>query len=108
MCYISLDLTATESVMSTTTIRLSDELKGRVAKAAKRTGTSTHGFILDAIVARTEAEEHRNAFFAEAQRRYEAFRQTGDSVPWDDVKDYMMRKAGGENPPRPIARKAGR
>lgn len=94
--------------MSTTTIRLSDDLKSRVAKAAERAGTTAHSFILDAIVAKTESEERRNEFYAEAQRRWEEFQRTGEAVPWDDVKDYMMRKARGENPPRPAARKIGR
>ena len=35
--------------MSTTTIRLPDELKARIAAAAERTGKSTHTLILEAI-----------------------------------------------------------
>ena len=35
--------------MSTTTIRLPDELKMRVADAAERAGMTPHGFILEAI-----------------------------------------------------------
>jgi predicted transcriptional regulator len=39
--------------MSTTTIRLPDELKARVARAAKRAGTTAHGFIVEAIAEKT-------------------------------------------------------
>ena len=35
--------------MTTTTIRLPDELKARIAKAAKQAGTTSHNFILEAI-----------------------------------------------------------
>ena len=35
--------------MSTTTIRLEDDLKARVAAAAERAGVTAHAFILDAI-----------------------------------------------------------
>jgi predicted DNA-binding protein len=35
--------------MSTTTIRLPEALKSRVTKVAKRSGTTVHGFILEAI-----------------------------------------------------------
>jgi predicted transcriptional regulator len=34
--------------MTTTTIRIDDDLKARVAAAAERAGKSTHAFILDA------------------------------------------------------------
>ena len=37
--------------MSTTTIRLEDDLKERIAQAAERTGRSAHAFIVDAIAA---------------------------------------------------------
>jgi len=45
--------------MSTTTIRLPEDLKARVAAAAKRAGTSTHGFILEAIAEKTAQEGQR-------------------------------------------------
>ena len=35
--------------MSTTTIRIEEDLKARIAAAAERAGKSSHGFILDAI-----------------------------------------------------------
>ena len=34
--------------MSTTTIRLPDDLKEKVARAAKRAGTTSHNFIFEA------------------------------------------------------------
>ncbi|MBI3937042.1 MAG: ribbon-helix-helix protein, CopG family, partial [Betaproteobacteria bacterium] len=43
--------------MSTTTIRLPQDLKERVARAAKRTGATAHGFILEAIREKAEQEE---------------------------------------------------
>ena len=41
--------------MSTTTIRLPEELKARVAEAARKAGASTHSFILEAITEKTQA-----------------------------------------------------
>lgn len=93
---------------TTTTIRLPDELKARVAQAAKRAGTTTHGFILEAIAARTEAQERRSEFHAEAQRRWEEIQRTGKTVPWAEMREYMRRLADGENPPPPVARKQER
>lgn len=94
--------------MSTTTIRLPEELKARIAKAAEEAGTTAHNFMLEAIAARTEAQERRNEFFADAQRRREEFERTGLAVPWEEMREFMVRLARGEAPARPAARKIGR
>ncbi|NCT87817.1 CopG family transcriptional regulator [Stenotrophomonas acidaminiphila] len=39
----------TGQLTGTTTIRLPDELKARIAEMAKETGMTPHGFILEAI-----------------------------------------------------------
>jgi Ribbon-helix-helix protein, copG family. len=93
--------------MSTTTIRLSEELKARVARAAESAGTTTHGFILEAIAARTEAQEHRDDFHAEADRRWQQFLADGLSVEWSEMRDYLLRSSRGESVKRPAARPFG-
>lgn len=94
--------------MSTTTIRLPEELKARVAEAARNAGASTHSFILEAIIEKTESEERRSEFHAEAQRRWVEFQRTGETVSWEEMKKYALGLARGENPPRPVARKSER
>ena len=94
--------------MSTTTIRLPEELKARVAEAARKAGASTHSFILEAITEKTEAQELRNEFYAEAQRRWEEFQRTGKAVPLEEMRDYALGLARGETPPVPVARKLER
>jgi predicted transcriptional regulator len=58
--------------MSTTTIRLPDDLKARVVAAAERAGTSAHGFILEAIAEKAAAAELRADFAALADERHAA------------------------------------
>jgi predicted transcriptional regulator len=95
--------------MSTTTIRLSDELKTRVAEAAKRAGTTSHNFILEAIAEKADSAERRADFCNEADRRYAEFLKTGESIPWDDMRRYLTdRLAGGKPARRPAARKLDR
>lgn len=48
--------------MPTTTIRLPEDLKARVAEAARRAGTSSHAVILAAIAEKAEREEWRADF----------------------------------------------
>lgn len=82
--------------MSTTTIRLPDELKGRLAKVAKRLGSSPHALILDAIAERVSAEETRNSFVEEANARYEKLLDSGKSIPWDEMKRHLKARASGQ------------
>jgi predicted transcriptional regulator len=46
--------------MSTTTVRLPDDLKKRLADVAERAGMTSHALILKAISDRVEADEARN------------------------------------------------
>ena len=55
--------------MATTTIRIEDELKARVAAAAERAGKSTHAFILDAIAHTVEQAELDDDFHRVADER---------------------------------------
>ena len=94
--------------MSTTTIRLPENLKARVAAAAKRAGTTTHGFILDAIAEKTEQEEMRAAFDAEAEDRYARIVATGKTIPWQEMRGYLEERLAGKEVKRPVARKLAR
>lgn len=91
--------------MSTTTIRLPDALKARIAKAAEAAGTTPHGFILDAIAEKTEQSERQSAFHEEAERRWSEFLQSGKGIPWDEMRRYLTGRSRGKSTPRPVARK---
>ncbi len=93
--------------MSTTTIRLEDELKARVAIAAEIAGKTTHAFILDAISQTVEQTELDAQFDAIAERRWANIVATGKSVPWEVARAHLLARASGERPRRPAARKPG-
>jgi len=94
--------------MSTTTIRLPDDLKERVSAAAKRTGTTPHGFILEAIAEKTARTERWDAFHAEADARYERIVATGRAIPWAEMRRYLEDRMSGSGAELPKARKLGR
>ncbi|NCT68063.1 MAG: ribbon-helix-helix protein, CopG family [Rhodanobacteraceae bacterium] len=94
--------------MSTTTIRLPDELKARVARAAERAGTTAHNFILEAITEKTEAEDRRSEFHALAEQRFAQFLESGKSIPWSEMREYLLQRVAGKQPPLPTARKLHR
>ncbi|PPV08576.1 hypothetical protein XBLMG947_0136 [Xanthomonas bromi] len=91
--------------MSTTTIRLPDALKARIAKAAQAAGTTSHNFILEAIAEKAELAERRADFHAEAERRWAEFLDTGESIPWDEMRRYLMGRIQGKDTPLPVPRK---
>ncbi|WP_372526331.1 DUF1778 domain-containing protein [Piscinibacter sp.] len=94
--------------MSTTTIRIEDDLKARVAAAAERAGKTAHAFILDAIAQTVEQVELDEQFHRVADERWAKVLATGKTVPWDDAKAYLEARARGERPRKPVARKLGR
>jgi len=94
--------------MGTTTIRIEDDLKARVAAAAERAGKTTHAFILDAIAQTVEQVELDDEFHRIADTRWAKLRATGKTVRWSEAKVYLEGRARGERPSRPMARKLGR
>lgn len=94
--------------MSTTTIRLPDELKARIAKAAKRAGTTSHNFILEAIAEKADLDERRADFDAVAEQRYARIVETGETIPWDEVRGYLEARVAGKQVRRPAARRLGK
>jgi predicted DNA-binding protein len=93
--------------MSTTTIRLPEELKTRVSLVSDRIGKTAHSFILEAIAEKTEQEEQRSRFHDLADARYAEIVATGQTIPWSEMRTYLEKRITGENAARPAARKLG-
>jgi predicted transcriptional regulator len=94
--------------MSTTTIRLPEELKARVAAAAERAGTTAHNFILEAIAEKADQAERRAEFHDTAERRYAEIVATGKTIPWAEMQRYLEERLAGGKARRPKARKLAR
>ena len=90
--------------MSTTTIRLPEELKARVASAAERAGKTTHSFILEAIAEKTALAEQRADFDQEADARFDRIMTSGQTVSWDEMRKQLERRIT-EAPVQATARK---
>jgi predicted transcriptional regulator len=91
--------------MSTTTIRLPDDLKARVASAAERSGKTTHSFILEAIAEKAALEDQRANFDAEADARFANIVTTGATIPWADMRRYLEARAACEQAAPTVAKK---
>lgn len=91
--------------MSTTTIRLPEELKIRIAEAAKQAGTTPHNFMLQALAEKADQVDRQADFDAEAQQRYTRIIESGQSIAWDDMRRYLQDRSAGKSPRRPTARR---
>lgn len=94
--------------MSTTTIRLSSDLKSRVAAAAERAGKTAHGFILEAIAEKTDEEERRSDFHDVAEKRYANIVASGKTISWSEMRSYLESRVAGKKRRRPTSRKLAR
>jgi len=81
--------------MATTTIRLKDELRTRVAAAAERAGKTSHAFILEAIAQTVEQTELKDRFHREADARWTTILDRGKTLPWDEMRTYLTARAEG-------------
>ena len=94
--------------MATTSIRLPDDLKARIAEAAKQVGTTTHNFILAAVSEKAKQIELRAEMEAVAAKRYADIVSSGETIAWDDMRVYLKARIAGNAAKRPLARKFSR
>jgi predicted transcriptional regulator len=91
--------------MATTTIRLTEELKARIASAAERAGKSTHSFILEAISEKAELEEKRVDFDAVANARMATIVESGKTIAWADMRHFLQERLAGNAVKGPVVKK---
>jgi predicted transcriptional regulator len=91
--------------MSTTTIRLPEDLKARVTVAAKRAGTTAHNFILEAIAEKADQAARRGDFNDLADARYANIATTGKTISWNEMRGYLEARLAGKTAMRPVAKK---
>ena len=90
--------------MSTTSLKLSDELKQRAVATAQMRGVSLHAFMVQAIEQATTAAEGRARFVTEAQSARKEMLRTGKGYDADEVHAWLKACVAGRRPPKPKAR----
>lgn len=91
--------------MPTTTIRLDDDLKERIAVLADQAGMTPHAFIIDAVAATVQEAEQEAAFRRLADERWSTLVATGRSVPLEAAQAYVQARVRGRSARRPAPRK---
>lgn len=86
---------------TTTTLKLSDALKARIARLAKQSGQSPHSLMLQALEREVSREERVRDFVRAALASKAEIDAGGAVYRAEDVHAWLERLAKGEKPPRP-------
>lgn len=90
--------------MSTTSLKLPEDLKERAASAAHELGVSTHAFMVEAIRQATEQTEIRARFVDEALSARAEMLESGTGYDSDDVRAYLRKRLQDKDASRPTAK----
>ncbi len=89
----------------TTTLKLSDQLKGRINELAASAGQSPHAFMVEAIEQQTQLAERRRDFVGPALAAEHEVAQHGLVHDRDEVLAYLKARLEGRKATRPRKRK---
>ena len=90
--------------MSTTSLKLSEEVKQLAAAAAKHQGVSPHAFMVEAIRVAAVAAQKRAAFVADAVASRAETLKSGKGYSAAEVHTYVRGRAQGKAASKPKAR----
>jgi predicted transcriptional regulator len=89
--------------MSTTTLKLPDDLKERIVAVAADAGKTPHAFMVEALAAQTALAERRRAFVDAAVTAEQEVAEYGLVYDADAVFSYLQDTLAGKRAKRPKA-----
>lgn len=90
--------------MTTTSLKLPDDLKRRATNAAHELGVSPHAFMVSAIEQAASATEQRTRFVAEAKSARDEMIDTRQGLDADEVHAFLQAKVAGKKVAKPKTR----
>lgn len=89
---------------ATTTLKLPDDLKARIASAAKQAGKTSHAFMVEALQMQTDLAERRREFIKSALLAEQEVAQYGLVYDADEVFSYLRDRLAGHpaQDPKPV------
>jgi predicted transcriptional regulator len=91
---------------TSTTLKLPDELKARIAPLAKAAGKTPHAWMLEALAVHAGLTEMRRSFIEDALASAAEVDARGPLYAMEDVHRYIRARTAGQvvKRPRPIKR----
>ena len=89
---------------ATTTLKLPDDLKARIAVAAEQAGKTSHAFMVEALQMQTELAERRREFVQSALLAEQEVAQYGLVYDSDEGFSYLRDRLAGRpaQEPKPV------
>lgn len=72
-----------------TSIKIDDELKGRIQQLADQRQRSSHWIMREAIIQYVEREEARESFKQEALASWSAYQETGRHLTGEEARTWL-------------------
>lgn len=91
---------------SSTTLKLPEELKARIATLAEAEGKTPHAYMVEALQEKADRAERRREYLAAGTAALREYERTGIAYAMEDVERYILGVAAGKKPPRPKPVKA--
>ena len=89
--------------LTATSLKLPRRLKSRVERVARRTGESSHSFMVRALESQVEAAERYQSFLDDGMRADAAMEHSGLGYEAKEVHAYLQAKVQGRKASRPKA-----
>ncbi len=92
-------------MVATTTLKLPDEMKERIASAAEAADKTPHAWMVDALAAQIALDERRREFVESAFIAEQEVAEYGLVYDADEVFSHLQAKIAGKPVKAPKARK---
>lgn len=93
---------------TSTTLKLPDELKARLATLAADEGKTPHAYMVEALQEKADRAERRREYLAAGAVALREYERTGIAYAMEDVEQYILGVAAGRKPLRPKPAKASK
>ena len=90
--------------MSTTTLRIDDTLRERIARLAQALDQTPHNFMLEALAQKADEAEWRLSMQRDAHQRDQALQAGEPGVEWHEMRTYLQERVKAGRVPQAKAR----
>ena len=84
-----------------TTLKLPDDLRSRLAAHAEAEGKTPHAYMVEALKEKADRADRRREYLEAGDAALEEYRRTGVAYALEDVEKYILGLAVGKKPSRP-------
>jgi predicted transcriptional regulator len=86
---------------TSTTLKLPDELRARIAALAEADGKTSHAYMVEALQEKADRAERRRDYLAAGTKALHEYERTGIAYAMEDVERYILGIVAGKRLSRP-------